>query len=241
MPDDTRYLVGSSKTIPSRTFLEQLESDKRRDGFVADQVRVRIALLVRALREQREWSQSDLGRVMGKPQPNISRIEDPDYGKLSLQTLFELASAFKLPLYIDMPEWDDWFRMMSDMSSRNLRRGSFNAGRLIAQAQFAQETQKSFLGMLLGVSWPAMPIPYLNAGVPGGVSNISGAGNTTIAGRGVFGTGALGETNARLSEGTTINEQRVAAELTSETPENQGKFGEAIVPVYTPLPLQLAG
>jgi hypothetical protein len=69
---------------------------------------------------------------MGKPQPNISRIEDPDYGKLSLQTLFELASAFKLPLFIDMPEWDEWFRMMRDMSNRNLQRREFDVEHLMA-------------------------------------------------------------------------------------------------------------
>jgi hypothetical protein len=57
----------------------------------------------------------------------VSRLEDPDYGKLSSQTLFEVASAFELPLYIDMPDWNEWFRLMEDMSSRNFQRRPFDA------------------------------------------------------------------------------------------------------------------
>jgi transcriptional regulator with XRE-family HTH domain len=117
--------------IPSRNFLEELRDDEFRDGFVADHVRTRLALLIRTLREQRGWSQADLAHRLGKTQSVISRLEDPDYGKLTLRTLFEIASAFKLPLYIDMPNWDDWFRLMADMSSRNLERRSFDIGSLI--------------------------------------------------------------------------------------------------------------
>jgi transcriptional regulator with XRE-family HTH domain len=129
MPSRDPNLAGSS-TIPSPAFLRQLQDTELRDGFVADHVRTRFALLVRALREQRGWSQAELGQRLGKPQSVVSRLEDPDYGKLTLQTLFEVAAAFGLPLYIDMPEWGDWFRLMSNMSSRNLQRQSFDMERL---------------------------------------------------------------------------------------------------------------
>ena len=116
-----------SSPIPNRTILHQLEDPEFRDGFVADQVRVRLALLVRSLREQRGWSQAELGRQLGKPQSVVSRLEDPDYGRLSSQTIFEVAAAFGLPVYIDMPNWDEWFRLMEDMSSRNLSRRPFDS------------------------------------------------------------------------------------------------------------------
>lgn len=110
--------------IPSRNFLRELEDVERRNGFVADQIRTRIAILIRNLREQREWSQTELGRRLGKSQSVVSRLEDPDYGRVSLKTLFEVAAAFGLPLYIDMPDWNEWFRLMSDMSTRNLSRNT---------------------------------------------------------------------------------------------------------------------
>jgi transcriptional regulator with XRE-family HTH domain len=133
MPPRDPNLVGSS-AIPNPTFLRQLRDAELRDGFVADHVRARFALLVRALREQRGWSQAELGQRLGKPQSVVSRLEDPDYGKLTLQTMFEVAAAFGLALYIDMPEWDDWFRLMSNMSSRNLQRQSFDLERLSRRA-----------------------------------------------------------------------------------------------------------
>lgn len=142
MPFDIQGRVGSSKkkAIPTAPFLSELSDNKRRNEFVADQVRVRLALLIRSLREQRKWSQADLGQIMGKPQSNISRLEDPDYGKLSLQTLFELANAFGLPLYIDMPNWDEWFGLMEDMSSRSLQRESFDIQKLLALSYDALPT-----------------------------------------------------------------------------------------------------
>jgi transcriptional regulator with XRE-family HTH domain len=118
--------------IPSLAVLDELKDEEFRDGFVADHVRTRLALLIRTLREQVGWSQAELGRRMGKPQSVVSRLEDPDYGRVSLQTIFEVAAAFKLPVYIDMPNWDDWFGLMEDMSARNLERRSFDADYLAA-------------------------------------------------------------------------------------------------------------
>lgn len=124
-------LSAGSSPIPSPAILHEMEDDEFRDSFVADHVRMRLALLIRSLREQRGWSQAELGRRMGKPQSVVSRIEDPDYGKLSTQTVFEIAAAFKLPVYLDLPNWDEWFRLMEDMSSRTFGRRGFDAEHLI--------------------------------------------------------------------------------------------------------------
>jgi len=130
----------------SEAFANDLADKEFRDEFVADQVRMRIALLIRALREQedRNWSQAELGRQMGgKPQSVISRLEDPDYGKLSVQTLLETAAAFGLPLWIDMPEWEDWFRLIGDVPNAKTCRRSFDSNKLGAKARKAREAVNS--------------------------------------------------------------------------------------------------
>lgn len=157
LPDPSR--AGYS-TIPSPAFLDELRDDEVRDGFAADHVKTRLALLIKALRDQRDWSQAELGRRMGKPQNVVSRLEDPDYGKMSLQTLLEVASAFKLPLYIDLPEWDEWFRLMADMSARTMERKAFDADYLIG---LEQEESHNLPDKPNVVAEP--PVPQLTEGV----------------------------------------------------------------------------
>lgn len=125
----------------SKAFVCQLTDKEVRDEFVADQIRTRIALLVRALREQpeRDWSQTELGKKMGKPQNVISRLEDPDYGKMNLQTLLEAAAAFDLPLWIDMPEWEDWLMKIRDIPKSGFKRNSFDAEKLVNHVNEIQQ------------------------------------------------------------------------------------------------------
>lgn len=117
----------------SDAFIAHFSDRDFRQDFVADQVRLRIATMVRSLREQRGWSQQELAERLGTTQTTVSRIENPDYGKLSLSTLLSLAAAFDLPLWVEMPNWRDWLIRNRNFTEASFQQESFRPDALNPQ------------------------------------------------------------------------------------------------------------
>lgn len=74
--------------------------DFRRE-YVAENVRTGLAYQIKAIRNARGMSQTDLAKATNKSQGNIARLENPDYGNFSLNTLLELANAFDVWLSVE--------------------------------------------------------------------------------------------------------------------------------------------
>lgn len=96
-----------------RKIIEKLKDKEYRDAFAVEHIDTGIPFQIRALREQkgREWTQKKLGIRTRMAQETISRIEDPNYGKLTLKTLKRLASAFDVGLmvrFVPFSELVDW-------------------------------------------------------------------------------------------------------------------------------------
>lgn len=80
----------------------KLENEEYRNAYLESMVTHGIAHQIRVNRELRGWSQKALGISFGagKKQSTISRLEDPAYGKYSIQTLLDIAKAFDVALIV---------------------------------------------------------------------------------------------------------------------------------------------
>lgn len=105
--------------------VESLSDKELRDEYAATSIRRSIAHQVRAMREARGLSQAQLGKLADKPQGNISRVEDPDYGRVSLQTLIELAAAFDVGLLVKFVPFSELLSYTADASVEELNAPSF--------------------------------------------------------------------------------------------------------------------
>jgi transcriptional regulator with XRE-family HTH domain len=92
------------------------ESKKFRDAYVYEHVRNGIPFQIRALRKDRNWSQLELAEAANTSRTVITRIEDPNYGKLTIKTLLQIASAFNVALLIKFVPFSRLVREYEDVS-----------------------------------------------------------------------------------------------------------------------------
>lgn len=83
-----------------KTFLRMKKSPEARDAYVQAEVVTALAMQIRAIRMQRNWSQAELAKKMGTTQAAVSRLEDPSYGRLSIKTLLDLSRVFDTGLRV---------------------------------------------------------------------------------------------------------------------------------------------
>ncbi|MFO1100471.1 MAG: helix-turn-helix transcriptional regulator [Xanthobacteraceae bacterium] len=109
----------------SRKLLDKLQKKSYRAAYVGEHVRQGIAYQIRALRDQRGWKQGELAQRMGKPQSVVSRLEDPNYGKVTVQTLLEAASVFDVALQVRFVPFSSFLRNTRNISANALEVLSF--------------------------------------------------------------------------------------------------------------------
>ncbi len=133
--------VSSSPMISAKTqLLNSFQGDEYRHAFLAEHVRAFIALQARALRQERKITQAQLGVLMGKAQAWISRLEDPDYGKVTVATLLELAEAFDTALVIRFATFSELLDRLVTLSPKDYSVVSFKDDNFVQEAQLVQAT-----------------------------------------------------------------------------------------------------
>jgi transcriptional regulator with XRE-family HTH domain len=94
------------------SLISRLHRGKRtREQFVDSHLARTVAHQIRAMRDEADWSQDELGEKIGSNQNAIYRYELPDYGKHTLSTLKRIAAAFDVALvvrFVPFSELVDW-------------------------------------------------------------------------------------------------------------------------------------
>lgn len=85
--------------------LKHFENKKYRDGYLQSRVRGRIAYQIQALREKLGLTQEGFAELTGKKQSTISRLENTEYGKVTVQTLLDIACASDVALIVEFASY----------------------------------------------------------------------------------------------------------------------------------------
>lgn len=95
-----------------------------RHTYVAIHTRQFLARQMRAFRGER--SQAEFGKILGKPQSVVSRLEDPHYGKWTLQTLFEVARKLDRAVIVRIVDYSTFLKWSDDMSDSAVSPSAFS-------------------------------------------------------------------------------------------------------------------
>ncbi len=90
-----------------------------RHSYVASHTRQFLARQMRELRG--EQSQSEFGTTIDRQQTVVSRMEDPNYGKWTLQTLFDVAEKLDVALFVRFVDFPTFLNLTEDISDRSAR------------------------------------------------------------------------------------------------------------------------
>ena len=96
--------------------IEEMQDLAYRHGLVNAQIEIDLPLEIRALRNQRGWTQPELANRAGMKQPRISAMEKLGGAKFNIETLKRLAEAFDVALVVrfapfsELLDWSDRFK-----------------------------------------------------------------------------------------------------------------------------------
>ncbi len=99
-----------------RSELTKFSNKKYRDGYLQTQTRGRIAYQIQALREKFGLSQIQFAERTGKKQSTISRLENTEYGRVSVQTLLDIACSLNVALIVRFASYPEFLRETQAMS-----------------------------------------------------------------------------------------------------------------------------
>jgi transcriptional regulator with XRE-family HTH domain len=107
--------------VLDRHKLEKFERKEYRDGYLETTVRAGIAYQIQALRAKDGLSQSEFAELTDKKQSTVSRLEDTEYGRVSVQTLLDIAKAVGVAVVVRFVDYPTFLGFAGKMSTPELQ------------------------------------------------------------------------------------------------------------------------
>lgn len=135
-------------TLISDNRIDELDDKDYRIEFMQEMVRGWVSHQIKTLREQRGWTQQQLGEECDKPQATIGRLESPSYGRWTTATLLELAVAYDVALQIRFIPWGEFLRWSDDVSAAAMQVEPWSRSQ-VSEAAMAEGKRAAAVGQVV--------------------------------------------------------------------------------------------
>ena len=114
-----------SEVAFDRAKFERFKSKDYRTSYMSARVRTSIAWQIRELREFNRMSQSELAKRIDTRQSAVSRLENTEYGRASVQTLLDVATALDVALVVKFVSYDEFLQQHGSLKESALSAENF--------------------------------------------------------------------------------------------------------------------
>ena len=116
----------NTPTYRSNQVVSKFHDKEYRDSYVNSHIKNGLSFQIRGIRKDRGLSQKDFGEEFNTQQAGVSRLENPNYGKFSLETLRKIASIFDVALMVRFVPFSELIAKTATMTREDIIVPSFN-------------------------------------------------------------------------------------------------------------------
>ena len=116
-----------------------LKNHKAREAYVEAELVNGLAHQIRIIRQQRGWTQKQLASKLGTTPSTISRLEDPSYGRYTIQTLLALGRVFDVAFFVRYMPFSKFMPATWDTRPENFKAATYEDE--ASSVQFFTETK----------------------------------------------------------------------------------------------------
>lgn len=107
-----------------KTLVSEFGDKEYAHAYMEEFSNMAIAAQIKALREQRNWTQKQLAQEADMKQERICALEDVNYDAWTIKTLRKLAKAFDLTLKVSFEKFSTSLVDISKIDRKTLQRAS---------------------------------------------------------------------------------------------------------------------